>query len=229
MTELRNCKYRGCGLALPGTHRADAEYCNDLCRSREKNERRREASSTTRVDPASDGVGSRGGDVRSVDQAQILHDQHKAEWVARVRRHIAATLIETTYFHADDLDVLLVPSAHANVKGSQAGSFRSQGFMEKTGQERKVAHAAANGRKTPIFRITEKGRRELPKLLVGYSAEGRGQTPQEGTQPADATPSSVSGENGSGDGVVGPSPSPESAARLPGMEPGPYERMRDAA
>ncbi len=98
----------------------------------------------------------------------------KARWGLIVREHIARTLLETGYFHCDDLDALGVPPAHCNVKGSQIGSFRSQGLMEKTGQERKVSHVAANGRRAPIYRISAKGRKELSKMLVGVGAGNAG-------------------------------------------------------
>jgi hypothetical protein len=120
-----------------------------------------------------------------------------------------------------DLDVLEVPSAHANVKGSQTGSFRSQGFMEETGVERKVAHAAANGRKASIFRITEKGRRELPKMLAGHRVGGMAR-PSLGGRGVGSSPlaSSVSGESGAGT---------DSPDHLPGTEPTGFDHLKDAA
>jgi hypothetical protein len=152
------------------SQRADAEFCSDACRSRYKNERRRQgAASTTRVSAQESGQGSRGGNVRDLDEARGLQEEQKekARWALVVREHIASTLLETGYFHCDDLDALGVPPAHCNVKGSQIGSFRSRGLMEKTGQERKVSHVAANGRRAPIYRISAKGRKELSKMLVG--------------------------------------------------------------
>lgn len=108
-----------------------------------------------------DGVGSRGGNVRSVEEARSLHQTHKPDWVEKVSNRITDMLLTTGHFHADDLDVVGVPPDHANVKSACIGGFSSAGLMEKTGVERKVAHPAANGRKAAIFRITAKGQREL--------------------------------------------------------------------
>jgi hypothetical protein len=116
------------------------------------------------------GVGSRGGNVRDLDTARDLQAQvkDKRDWRAAIDEQIRLTLLETGYFHADDLDELRIPPEHAQLKGTRSAWFRNQGFMEKTGAERKVAHKAANGRKAPIHRITPKGRREL---TVGMSAD----------------------------------------------------------
>jgi hypothetical protein len=165
----RRCKWRECRRPML-TQRADAEFCSDSCRSRHKNEeRRKQAATTTRVNGQGGGVGSRGGNVRNLDEARGLQEEQreKARWTLIVREQIARTLLETGYFHADDLDPLGVPPEHCNVKGSQIGSFRSRGLMEKTGAERKVAHAAANGRKAPIYRITQKGREKLAGISAG--------------------------------------------------------------
>jgi len=154
------------------------------------------------------GTGTRGGNVRNLTEARGLQEEQKekARWTLIVREHIARTLLETCYFHADDLDALGVPPSHCNVKGSQIGSFRSRGLMEKTGQERKVSHAAANGRKAPIYRVSAKGRKELSKMLVGV---GGGFAATGSPTVATATGHTLhSGENagaGAGD--------PESSAR----------------
>lgn len=113
--------------------------------------------------------------------------EHCGDALVEQIRH---TLIETGYFHADDLDQLGVPPEHCNLKGSRSAWFRNKGFMESTGVYRKVAHPAANGRKAPTYRITEKGRAKL----VGHRAEDRDQASNSLPGPVNATPSSVSGE-----------------------------------
>lgn len=121
------------------------------------------------------GVGSRGGNVRDLDTARELQGQvkDKRDWRDAIDEQIRLILLETGYFHADDLDELRIPPEHAQLKGTRTAWFRNQGFMEKTGAERKVAHKAANGRKTPIHRITPKGRRELTAgVRAEASAEG---------------------------------------------------------
>lgn len=118
--------------------------------------------------PAS-GPGSRGGNVRSVEHADALHKQHKEHWTARVRAHMANTLLTTGFFHIDDLDALDVPEAHCNIKGSQVSAFRGSKWMVRVG-ERKVEHPAANARKAGIYKVTDLGRQELPKEIVGLDA-----------------------------------------------------------
>jgi len=213
------CKH--CGEPLPVTARADAEYCDELCRSRYKNERRKQEASTTRVNAPSGGVGSRGGNVRSIEEARLLQSesQEKDRWRLIVQEQIIRTLLSTGYFHADDLEPLGVPAAHCNTRGAQVGSFRSRGLMEKTGEERKVAHAAANARKGQIFRISAKGRRELPKMLIDVRRKLAGLGTDEASEevagldsaelPVSPAPiSAQSGESGvgagSGEGVPTP-------------------------
>jgi hypothetical protein len=165
----RTCKWRECRRLLI-TQRADAEFCGSECKNAWHNEeRRKQGGAAKRFKGQESGIGSRGGNVRDLNEARGLQEEQKekAHWTLTVREQIARTLLETGYFHADDLDALEVPPAHCNVKGSQIGSFRSRKLMEKTGVERKVAHAAANGRKAPIYRVTAKGHKELSKMLVG--------------------------------------------------------------
>jgi hypothetical protein len=133
-----------------------------------------------------DRSGSRGGNVRDLDTARCLQGEHKGDWTLIVREHIARTLIETGYFHADDVDELGVPAEHCNLIGSQIASYANRKLMEPTGVTRKVAHRAANGRRAPIYCITEKGRKELAGVRIG------GQLAAERPQP---TPSPDSGEN----------------------------------
>jgi hypothetical protein len=220
-----------CGKHLV-THRADARFCDETCRTRWKNDhRRKQATPDTRVNGQGAGVGSRGGHVRDLDTARELQAQQKEkrDWRDAIDEQIRCTLLETGYFHTDDLDPLGIPPEHAQLKGTRSAWFRNQGFMEKTGAERKVAHKAANGRKAPIHRITPKGRR---KLTVGVSAGGP--RPRQGeslTRAASADPgepqsrptgdpSSTEGPNralvrasektGEGSGVISP---PEPSAR----------------
>lgn len=161
----RTCKYEPCGKPLPVTAREDAKFCDELCRSRDKNERRRQSASDTRVNGASAGVGSRGGNIRTLDQARDVQATVKAkrDWAGAIDEQIRSTLLNTGHFHADDLDALEVPPEHANTKGLRIGSFSRRKLMEGTGELRKVSHAAANARKAPVYRLTEKGREDLSK------------------------------------------------------------------
>ena len=166
----RHCKLASCGRHLI-TQRADAEFCDQDCKNAWHNEQRRKQGATSkRLTGASGGVGSRGGNVRSVEEARSLHAEHKAEWTAKVSGHIAATLLATGRFHADDLAPLEIPEEHSAIAGSQTSRFVGKGWMVEVGR-RKCQHKAANGRKAGIYEITDRGRKELPQL-VGVGAGG---------------------------------------------------------
>ena len=217
----RRCRYEKCCRPLPVTHRADAEFCNELCRSRDKNESRRQAASATRVNRPQGGAGSRGGNVRSVDEAQILHRQHKVEWTSRIRVRIAETLIGTDYFHADDLANLEVPDEHSSIIGSQVSLFQREGWMAYAGR-RASQRPAANARKSNVYRITDEGRAKLPELIAGAGSENPegtaskelghdGIAPSTGRQDLAAAGSSIAA--GPGEAPAG-TPPPAEPARL---------------
>jgi hypothetical protein len=164
---------RHCGEPLVGKRR-HAEYCDSTCRG-DASRLRKELQGDEKAlkSAASDGSGSRGGNVRDLDTARDLqaHVKAKRDWSGAIDEQIRLTLLETGYFHADDLDELRIPPEHVQLKGTRSAWFRNQGFMEKTGAERKVSHKAANGRKAAIHRITPKGRQALTVGVGGGSAE----------------------------------------------------------
>jgi hypothetical protein len=162
-----------CGMRLRGK-RAHAPYCDSLCRGDAIRLRRELLGAGEKaLGSAQDGVGSRGGNVRGMDEARDLQTESKdkRDWAGAIDEQIRHTLLATGAFHADDLDELQVPPEHSNTKGLRIGSFSRRELMESTGVYRTVSHAAANARKAPIYRITEKGRQELSKL-VGVDAGG---------------------------------------------------------
>jgi len=165
----RTCAYKHCEIEFE-PRRPHQRFHSDRCRYADWLERQ-ENSGEDGAQRVGDGSGSRGGNVRDLDTARDLQAQVKAkrDWSGAIDEQIRLTLLATGYFHADDLDELCVPPEHAQLKGTRSAWFRNQGFMEKTGAERKVSHKAANGRKAAIHRITPKGRREL---TVGVGAGG---------------------------------------------------------
>jgi hypothetical protein len=174
------------------------------------------------------GIGSRGGNVRELDTARDLQAQvkDKRDWSGAIDEQIRLTLLGTGYFHADDLDPLGVPPEHAQLKGTRSASFRNQGFMEKTGAERKVSHKAANGRKAAIHRITPKGRREL---TAGVNADG---DPSESggnrsSDPASTPPVSVHPGEQTAQPNAG-APQPKGADRSHKPEPVPSASAEDS-
>lgn len=72
--------------------------------------------------------------------------------------------------HGCPIDGLDVPAEHRNLIGTRMARYCNKGWMEPTTERRKVTHAAANGRKNPVYRITRKGWQEL---TAGACAEGQ--------------------------------------------------------
>lgn len=171
MTETRTCKE--CGKRLI-THRSDARFCGKDCNNVWHNrQRRRDAATDKHLTGGSGGVGSRGGNVRSVDEARILQSESKERdrWRLVMEIQIHRTLLSTGFFHVDDLDALEAPGFAIEGRGTLVNAVRQRGHMKSTNVQRKVAHPAANARKAWIYGITAKGRRELPKLLEAVRVE----------------------------------------------------------
>lgn len=157
-----------CGKHLV-SHRQGARFCDDECKNAWHNEQRRRCAGTDkRLNGQTSGVGSRGGNVRDLNEARGLQEEQKekARWTLIVREHIARTLLDTGYFHADDLTDLGVPGQHCNIRGSQTAAFVAKGWMKKVG-ERKCEHRAANARKAAIYKVTDEGLANLRSLLGG--------------------------------------------------------------
>jgi hypothetical protein len=91
----------------------------------------------------------------------------KARWTLIVREHIARTLLETGFVHSDDLDSLGIPDEHRNIAGSQMGGFVQRGLMVEVGRRASIKPSRKKA-KSAIYRITDKGRREL---TIGVSTE----------------------------------------------------------
>lgn len=99
----------------------------------------------------------------------------KARWALIVREHIARTLLETGFVHSDDLDSLGIPDEHRNIAGSQMGGFVQRGLMVEVGRRASIKPSRKKA-KSAIYRITDKGRREL---TIGVSAsESHGDSSQ---------------------------------------------------
>jgi hypothetical protein len=164
----RPCQF--CGRELIGK-RAGAEYCDSSCRADATRLRQETLHPERQALVSARGAGSRGGNIRTVEDARTLQSVHKPEWTERIRRHIGRTLIATGAFHADDLQPLEVPEIHSAIVGSQIASYVNRRLMVKVG-ERRCIHKAANGRKAAIYEITPKGRKELVGLDSGGAFGG---------------------------------------------------------
>jgi hypothetical protein len=89
-----------------------------------------------------------------------------ADYLILAREQIARTLLHTGWFTADDLEPLGIPQQYRrSVHGSATGYFSGElSHMEEAGR-RKSERPARKGGKNTVFRITVRGRRELPRLL----------------------------------------------------------------
>lgn len=157
----------GCGTHLIGM-RADSVFNAPSHREA----LRRAGWSTTAAATAHRAV--TGATIHPLAEVRTEQEQvkEKARWALIVREHMARTLLETGFFHADDLDPLGIPEEHRNIAGSQSGGFVARGVMTEIGR-RASAKPSRKKAKSAIYEITEKGRAELTKL-VGLSDNDKG-------------------------------------------------------
>jgi hypothetical protein len=191
MTETRECAYEQCSETFT-PKRPHQRFHSESCRYAQwELDKAREGASDSgqRVDG---GLGTRGGNVRSVTEARQLQTASKAldRWRLAMEVQIHRTLLATGHFHIDDLDCLNLPAEAFKVRGTLVSSVRRSGVMRSTGVYRKVSHKAANGRPAPIYEITPEGRTELHKLvgdqdrIAGLDTEN-----PEGQRPSTTAPS----------------------------------------
>jgi len=170
---IRQCKWRECRRTMV-TQRADAEFCQSECKDAWHNEERRK-----RRAPATRVIGGSEGErqpLRAV-RGQQEEGQASADYLILAREQIARTLLHTGWFTADDLEPLGIPQQYRrSVHGSATGFFSGeQPYMEEAGR-RKSERPERKGAKNTVFRITVKGRRELPVLLKGMAGPVRDAT-----------------------------------------------------
>lgn len=195
MTEQRICAYEKCSECFT-PKRPHQRFHAEPCRYAQwELDKAREAApgGGQRVEG---GVGTRGGNVRSVDEARGLQTASKAldRWRLVMELQIHRTLLETGHFHIDDLDCLGLPAEAFKVRGTLVSSVRRSGVMRSTNIYRKVSHKAANGRPAPIYEITDAGRERLPKLVGGSGepASGASQLAAASNQNQDPSPTGSS-------------------------------------
>jgi hypothetical protein len=106
------------------------------------------------------GVGSRGGNVRSVEEATQLQQTHKPTSSERAYEAICAALLKHGKYHRNLLPDLDLPPGDLNCIGSQVSVIKREGYMVKVGEERNRT-AASNARWSPVYEITQLGRERL--------------------------------------------------------------------
>ncbi len=143
-----------CGASLVGM-RADALYASEACKKRAQRTASRDKAGTEHP-------------LREVRGEQ--EEGASADYLILAREQICRTLLATSFFTADDLEPLGIPQEYRrSVHGSATGYFSGeQPYMEEVGR-RKSERPERKGGKNTIFRITVRGRRELPGLLRGMA------------------------------------------------------------
>jgi hypothetical protein len=106
-------------------------------------------------------IGERGGTTSSLDEARERQEAHKALWSQTIRQAILETLEVHGTYHADDLLTLGIPAECKNIVGAQTNAIVRQGLMAETGERRSTSDPAGHGRRSAVYRITEKGRTKL--------------------------------------------------------------------
>ncbi len=211
MTRLCGC---GCGASLEDL-RADAVYASEAC---SKRARRAASPDKARTASALDEVRGRGEESGG----------DKARYTLVAREHITHTLIETGYFSAEDFDSLGIPPAHVNVCTSWIGHFSKRKVMEPISW-RYSSKPSRKGGKVWTYKITQKGRDELPALLEetrselsGLGTDNSSEACTGATRDEDAVTSvgAEPGESGptgpgSGVGVANPQGPPGTASSPP--------------
>lgn len=118
-------------------------------------------------------IGERNGTTASLEEARELQEAHKALWSQTIRQAILETLEVHGTYHADDLLTLGIPAECKNIVGAQTNAIVRQGLMAETGERRSTSDPAGHGRRSAVYRITEKGRAKLrPHQETGESLGG---------------------------------------------------------
>ncbi len=144
------------------SRRPEAETCSEECKYQRWIERQVEAARQP---------------VKEHPLAEVRAEQEqtreKARWTLLVREHMARTLMETGYFHSDDLEPLGIPEEHRNIAGSQAGGFVSRKLMVEVSR-RASSKPSRKKAKSAVYQITAKGRTVLTSMLAGFSDDNKG-------------------------------------------------------
>jgi hypothetical protein len=95
-----------------------------------------------------------------------------AQWELIAREKVMGTLLATGEFTADDLTDLNIPVEYRrHIHGAATGYFSGAEPFMKYVERRKSERPSRKGAKNDVFRITAKGRAQLPGLLRDLSTE----------------------------------------------------------
>lgn len=157
----RTCRYEPCGRDFEPTD-ARQEFCGGTCRANHHYAGRPEKGRSVPSTPLQSVATHPLADARGLQE----EGGDSADYLILAREQIARTLLHTGWFTADDLEPLGIPQQYRrSVHGSATGYFSGeQPYMEEAGR-RKSERPERKGAKNTVFRITARGRRELPRLL----------------------------------------------------------------
>lgn len=157
----RTCEYSLCNVAFE-PRRPHQRFHSESCRYAQWADEQQNGS-----EDGAQRVGAHALDeVRGVAEESA----EKSRWTLIAREHLTHTLIETGYFSADDFESIGIPAEHVNVGNSQMGRFSKQKLMEAI-TWRYSTKPSRKGGKLWTYRITAKGRQDLPKLLTDTRKE----------------------------------------------------------
>lgn len=126
-----------------------------------------------------DRAGQRGGPVPplTLEAAIALLKEWRGEEMGWVRARIVQLARRHGEYHADQLAE--VQLAQPNVIGAAVRALMSGGYIEPTGERRRNEAKAAHGRRSDVYRLTERGRTLAGRLQDEVGDRLPGPRPQE--------------------------------------------------
>ena len=190
------------------TQRADARFCSDSCRTRHKNEVRKQSATDTRVNGAS------GADVHPLADARAAQEasELKSHWSQVIYQGIVDRLKQGPV-HADDLEPLFPANEQERVMcrklvGAQFGSLASRKYIQSTGEYRKSKVPTRKCAKSWVYEFTQRGRERLVGVGGGFAAGSRSFSAATAHSPhSGETPAGVSSEQSVNSSPADASPS----------------------
>lgn len=96
------------------------------------------------------------------------------DWLGACKEAILQVLDRRPEVHADDLEELGVPDAHANCIGSAFSALRARGWIVSTGERRASTVRRRRARKSDVYRFTKLGRANRASGLGAGSQRDHG-------------------------------------------------------
>jgi uncharacterized low-complexity protein len=144
------------------------------------------------------GQGQRGGTTVSFEEAGALFQMWRAETWGWLKARIVVIARRRGEFHGDDLAG--VELGERNIIGAVVNALVTSGWLESTGEHRAGRSAASHGRRSYVYRLTERGE----QLADSVAHVERGRLPQ---RPERVAPEALfSSPAPTGDALTGKEP-----------------------